>query len=395
MNEPLLRSKARGMTPWVWMLGAGAALLLPTAAEAQTVHRHTRSVVENQTVDLNVLRLFPGNVDPLSVDLVEGPKHGSLEPAPFALTYRPAGDYFGLDGATFEGTSTVDGLTQTHTVDLQLWVLPRVLPIAGVFDNSYYGAPGFYDLAAREFILCSPWVGTGGPSLPGGNPSVGDPWSLTCERRPVVGAEVGWIPVVWDWLGEGRNQIPSLFDPSTGTLYRLIPEIRVKRLRVAPVSIQIGGAQWTWPVAGDWDGDGVETLAFYRHDGTVTSVHNPHSSGAQTGTAQVLRTWPANLPYSGNKDELPWPYAVPESGKIVLRLHDGYVWRWLAEDGTGGRQMRYHPYPGIPVYHPHWGFGSFGLLSFTRVGDTFWLTEVNDFDPHTIALKFHNDPPDP
>lgn len=385
-------SRRRRLNLRVW--GLSAALLLPLAGEAQTVHQHTRSVVENRTVDLDVLGLFPGDVDPQSVVVAEEPRHGSLPQIPFGFTYRPTADYFGVDDVTFEGT-LANG--ETHTVDLRFWVLPRVLPIAGVFDASYYGAPGFYDLVDREFILCSPWASGGVVARKDPGAQTGDPFTFTlsCERYSVTGAEIGWIPVVGDWFGEGRDLIPSLFDPSTGTLYRLIPGKKKHGLRIAPASMQVDGARWTWPVAGDWEGTGLDSLALYHQDGTVMSVHNLASGSARALGTPVYRTWPAPLPHSGDQDKFPFPYAVHSAGTDVLALNDGLWWRTLGSNGAFWEMEFVQIFPGIPVNHRHWGIGDYGALAFTRSGGTFWLRAVNDMNPQTIALKFHNDPPDP
>ena len=75
---------------------------------------------------------------------------------------------------------------------------------------------------------------------------------------PYGPAEAGWIPVAGDWDGNGTDTV-GLYNPATSTFY-----LRNTNLVAGPerpglcrrgVHFGAAGAGWT-PVAGDWNGDG-------------------------------------------------------------------------------------------------------------------------------------------
>lgn len=69
--------------------------------------------------------------------------------------------------------------------------------------------------------------------------------------------EPGDLPVVGDWDGDGVTDV-GVYRPSRGEFHL--------RLGSGVVVIVIGGNEADLPVAGDWDGDGFDTVGFLRND---------------------------------------------------------------------------------------------------------------------------------
>jgi hypothetical protein len=100
---------------------------------------------------------------------------------------------------------------------------------------------GLYDSRQNEFQLRNSNT-TGGADL-------------------VVGlGEPGDLPVVGDWDGDGATDV-GVYRPSRGEF--------LLRLGSGAVVTVVGGAEADLPVAGDWDGDGFDTVGFLREGGRV------------------------------------------------------------------------------------------------------------------------------
>jgi hypothetical protein len=83
------------------------------------------------------------------------------------------------------------------------------------------------------------------------------------EAVPTFGyGTVGDLPLAGDWNGDGRDSV-GVYRPSEATFYlrddagRTLPTFRFGRAAVA-------GTDAVLPVAGDWDGDGRDTVALFR-----------------------------------------------------------------------------------------------------------------------------------
>ena len=98
------------------------------------------------------------------------------------------------------------------------------------------------------------------------------PADLTFSYGP---AGVAWPPLAGDWNGDGVDT-PGLFDPVNSAFF----------LRNAcspgPADLVVGfgppGSQWQ-PVAGDWNGDGVDTIGLYDPGSGAFFLKNGNSPG--------------------------------------------------------------------------------------------------------------------
>lgn len=90
-----------------------------------------------------------------------------------------------------------------------------------------------------------------------------------------------WIPVAGDWDGDGLDTIGA-YDPNTATFYlRNSNERRDESdLGIADVTFQYGvpGVSGVIPITGDWNGDGVDTVGLYNPNPTEADGGNFHLS---------------------------------------------------------------------------------------------------------------------
>ena len=79
-------------------------------------------------------------------------------------------------------------------------------------------------------------------------------------------AGAGWIPIAGDWNGDGKDTI-GLYNPATSTFY-LRNTISLQGSYdkgYADLVFSYGTANAGWkPIAGDWNGDGKDTIGLYN-----------------------------------------------------------------------------------------------------------------------------------
>ncbi|MBK6315436.1 MAG: hypothetical protein IPF53_14360 [Blastocatellia bacterium] len=112
----------------------------------------------------------------------------------------------------------------------------------------------------------------------------------------------GAIPVVGDWNGDGIDTI-GLFIPGTKT-FQLRNSNSNGGADLQFVYNITGGSGFFKPVAGDWDGDGVDTIGLMVRNiigtGTTFALRNSNSSGP-ANVAVALGSI-SDLPVAGNFD---------------------------------------------------------------------------------------------
>lgn len=149
-------------------------------------------------------------------------------------------------------------------------VLPRALPIAGDWDVTHTGdEPGFYNTKTRTFFLCSArWA----------------PNRLPCTSYVTPDAGGHRVPLAGRWAVDDTADRPALYEPSTGLLllYRFtdcLPHQCNGRGGLALDRIHdVGAIKGATAVSGDWDGDGIDTLALIQ----------PPTLDQPTSTARLL-----------------------------------------------------------------------------------------------------------
>lgn len=112
----------------------------------------------------------------------------------------------------------------------------------------------------------------------------------------------GDLPITGDWDGDGDTDV-GVFRPATGQfLLRL-------RVRFHPITLTATflGEPGDLPVIGDWNGDGVDTFGVYRDNGATLPVFFLTNSTASDGAVlkvdnQIFVGEPGDLPLAGDFD---------------------------------------------------------------------------------------------
>ena len=126
-------------------------------------------------------------------------------------------------------------------------------PVAGDFDGDGQDSLGFFNYREGRFYLANSNV-----------PGVVD--RLVTFFPPGHGPSAdgrGWIPIAGDWTAAGFDQL-ALYDWRTSTFYfldfegQVVSTLQFGTPRPSPDNDQWPGGPY--PLAGDWDGDGIDTI---------------------------------------------------------------------------------------------------------------------------------------
>jgi hypothetical protein len=92
----------------------------------------------------------------------------------------------------------------------------------------------------------------------------------------IYGANLrGWLPIAGDWDGDGDDTV-GVYDPYSTTFY-LVNENSVTPGPV--ITFSYGGCHPTWlPLAGDWDGDGDDTVGVFVPESATFYLVNENSA---------------------------------------------------------------------------------------------------------------------
>lgn len=178
------------------------------------------------------------------------PTSGDLTEQGGVYRYWSDPGFAGWDSFTYS-TSRSSGET------VWIYVSPLVRPILGDFFGDDQDEIGYFNAYEARFYLC-----------PGPN---GSHSPQTCSRYGFGASEAGWMPLVGDWNGDGKDQL-GLYDPDEA-IVRLLDlgscstPCVVTPLHPNMTFSPVGGtSSRSLPVAGDWDGDGVDTVGFFDPD---------------------------------------------------------------------------------------------------------------------------------
>ena len=94
-------------------------------------------------------------------------------------------------------------------------------------------------------------------------------------------AGAGWIPIAGDWNGDGTDTV-GLYNPAKSAFYLR----NTNDTGYADVTFAFGAAGAGWiPIAGDWNGDGKDTIGLYNPAKSMfylrntTSLQGPSDKG--------------------------------------------------------------------------------------------------------------------
>jgi|GEM_PF-713911 len=231
-----------------------------------------------------------------------------------------AGDW---DGDGTDSTGGFNPLTGTFYLNdvnadgrdaVTEWVSPLggagLLAVAGDWNGDGSDTPGVFDPATATFTLFNSTDGTGVISLTLDNAGAG----------PL-------IPLAGDWNGDGFDSI-GLYDV-TATDFRYTDIVVVTDV-AAWSSLNRGDVDAAWqPVAGDWDGDGSDSVGWYDSSMTTLQYGNDFDDAGE-----VLATYAAS---DGSDSWRPIAGDWNGNGAATLGLYDPAFGDYqIGMDGTYG-----------------------------------------------------------
>jgi hypothetical protein len=153
------------------------------------------------------------------------------------------------------------------------------------------------------------------------------------------------MPIVGDWNGDGQDTI-GLWEPATGTWY-----LRNSNSSGGPdVTFQFGGAVHSFAVeavAGDWNGDGTDTVGLFNHQSGFWRLRNMNTTGGFD-----LRFAYSPNPDSGNPVVGDWDGDGDDTVGEAAFLDgaDFLTWSLRNSNSAGGPDVVYQfGLPGAPV----------------------------------------------
>lgn len=194
-------------------------------------------------------------------------------------------------------------------------VPPGLIPIPGVFANFTFRADryaldyaGFSgrDLSAGDTIesysVSFDTIGQYNPDTLEVvlnnrlDSSISDRFRYTSDEVPN-----NWLSVAGDWDGDGRDS-GGVYDPD-GHVFYLNNAVDGSADDVVVVSIPDAGSGWL-PIAGDWDGDGVDSVGLYDSAAHTFHLYAVEREGVVSGATDfVTRPLPSSwLPFAGDWD---------------------------------------------------------------------------------------------
>jgi uncharacterized delta-60 repeat protein len=146
------------------------------------------------------------------------------------------------------------------------------ITLVGDWDGDHVDSVGFFDPQTCTWYLRNALT-TGFADWTFG---YGDP------QRTAAGGERAWGPVVGDWDGDGIDTI-GMFDPASSTWYlrnSLSSGFADWTFGYGDPGYTVGQGDRNWvPLAGDWNGDGTDTVGFFDPGTCTWWLRNSLSSG--------------------------------------------------------------------------------------------------------------------
>ncbi|HUR23846.1 MAG TPA: Ig-like domain repeat protein [Acidimicrobiales bacterium] len=165
---------------------------------------------------------------------------------------------------TFEsGTFKLNNANDSSAADITPFTFgdPRGFPVAGDFNGDGVDDVGVYRAGLWQIRLS-----TGATSS----------FSFGSGTWPAA------VPVVGDWNGDGVDGIGLYTLMAPGTLGEW--NLRNTASAGAPDLTFVFGGSGLYPVVGDWDGDGIDTVGYKSMSSPTWSLRNTNSPGAPTVT---------------------------------------------------------------------------------------------------------------
>lgn len=226
-------------------------LLVSASASADRPVDSAQSLVaiEGSSLTISNAVLLAGqrlSHDKPTIELVSSPRCGELtRDGKGGFVFRPNHGSFGSDSFTYSMTTSTES---SILATISLWTAPSRIAFSGNWDGdpNGFGEFAWLDNGTNALFLCN-----------------GSPKEMVCDTYSAEFKIAGLDPLAMDWDGDGFDEI-ALFDSESGT-FRITEPVKShgrSTLRVID-RFSISEAIGQRPLAGDWDGDAVDTIGLY------------------------------------------------------------------------------------------------------------------------------------
>ena len=183
-------------------------------------------------------------------------------------------------------------------------------------------------------------------------------------------AGTGWIPIAGDWDGNGTESM-GLYNPATSTFY--LRNTNDSGYADETFTFGPAGAGWI-PIAGDWNGDGTVTIGLYNPATSTFYLRNTNDSGYADLTFEY---GPANagwLPIAGD-----WNGSGTDTIGLYNPTTSAFYLRNTNDSGYANRTFAYGPANAgwLPIAGDWNGSGTDTIGLYNPTTSVFYLRNTN------------------
>ncbi len=225
----------------------------------------------------------------LFVIIDQEPENGTLVQEGYDFTYTPDPGFVGEDLLMYRVQLGIEILGQAQVT---IRVSPGIVAIAGDFGGI---VPGWFDSLGAKLYVCQ---------------------QTHCSRYDSYSAPpelAGLTPIVGDWDASGVDDL-GLYHPGNGTFHLLGDSGNGDLVVTSTFQLGLGGGTEI-PLAGDWNGDGVDTVGLYSPPKDKFLLWDTNGAGAHD----------YDIPFAHLSSAEPHPLTVkrtPAEGDTIAHYDD-------------------------------------------------------------------------
>src|SRR6185295_9739898 len=264
----------------LWLAAASSAGAVTVAADDFIL------TLENQKAEIPFSVLLANDdfepQDRLKVDLDSGPASGELFDDAAGYVYKPNHGFTGVDTFTYRLNGS---RSSSNTATVRIHVSPLWAPVAGDWNGDGNLDVGVYKNASSPFfLLCL----------------IAEDEDASCSRYPVESRFVGFLPLAGNWDGDAdpADEV-GLYDPATGRFHLLDLGSHQTLLPLTDFTVGKGG-QGNLPLAGDWNGDGIDTVGLRLAATGELGLRDENTAGGFDYLFALTGSQPGWLPFAGD-----------------------------------------------------------------------------------------------